>query len=53
MNPIPAPLRRPADDEIARRRRGRNVALLVVLLAVCALFYLITLVKLGQHGLVP
>lgn len=35
-------------DDRERRQRGRNLALLVALLALVALFYAITLVKL--HG---
>ncbi len=37
-------------DLLARRRRGRNVALLVVLLALAALFYAISMVKMAQTG---
>jgi hypothetical protein len=37
--------------ELQRRRRGRNRAMLVVLLAVAALFYLIALTKLAKAGL--
>ena len=33
--------------ELRRRQRGRNIALLVVLLAVVALFYAISIVKLS------
>jgi hypothetical protein len=37
--------------EMLRRRRGRNIALLIVLVAICVLFYAISIVKLmGQHG---
>ena len=36
------------DPEDMRRRRARNWAMLVVLLALCALFYAITLVKLSK-----
>ncbi len=32
-------------DELRRRRRGRNWAIMLVLLALCALFYAITIVK--------
>jgi len=35
----------------ARRRRGRNIAMLIALLALSALFYAIALVKLSKHGL--
>lgn len=34
-----------SDDEIRRRQRVRNVALLIVLLALAALFYAISIVK--------
>lgn len=45
------PLPTPAEGaELARRRRGRNLALLLALLAVALLFYFITLAKLGLHG---
>jgi hypothetical protein len=33
------------DPEDTRRRRARNWAMLVVLVALCALFYAITIVK--------
>ena len=35
--------------EINRRRRGRNIAMLVSLVALCALFYAIAIVKLSGH----
>lgn len=35
------------DEEARKRRRGKNVAVLVVLLALVALIYAITLAKLG------
>jgi hypothetical protein len=34
--------------EMVRRQRGRNIALLVVLLSVIVLFFAITMVKLGH-----
>ncbi len=34
----------------ARRRRGRNWALLAVLIGLSVLFYAMTLVKLGHRG---
>jgi hypothetical protein len=37
-------------DALTRRRRGRNLAMLVVLLAVAALFYAIAVVKMSVHG---
>jgi len=36
---------------IARRRRGRNIALLVVLVGVAVLFYAIAVVKLARPDL--
>jgi hypothetical protein len=45
-----ASLSRAESAAIGRRRRGRNLAMLAVLVALCGLFYLITLVKLTQHG---
>jgi hypothetical protein len=36
------------DPEDLRRRRARNWAMLVVLLALCALFYAITIVKMTR-----
>lgn len=36
--------------EAARRRRGRNVAVMIALLALCGLFYAITIVKLARFG---
>jgi hypothetical protein len=54
MNP-PLPrlpdLSREESDALARRRRGRNLAMLVVLLAVAALFYAVAVVKLGKPDL--
>lgn len=32
-------------DELRRRRRGRNWAIMLVLFGLCALFYAITIVK--------
>jgi hypothetical protein len=39
-----------SDAALIRRRRGRNVAMLVVLLALVALFYAIAMVKMAQTG---
>jgi hypothetical protein len=50
MDPLPPrlpPLSRADSDALMRRRRGRNIAMLIVLLAVAALFYAIAMVKLG------
>ncbi len=38
------------DNEFKKRRRGRNLALLAVLLGLAALIYAITLVKLKGAG---
>lgn len=35
--------------EIVRRRRGRNIAMIIVLLALVLLFYAITVVKFLHH----
>lgn len=32
---------------LARKRRGRNLAMLVALIGICVLFYAIAIVKLG------
>jgi hypothetical protein len=42
-----------SDAVLARRRRGRNLAMLLVLLALVALFYAISMVKLAQTGHLP
>jgi hypothetical protein len=44
-----APLSRTESAALARHRRGRNLAMLLALLALCGLFYLITLVKLAHQ----
>jgi hypothetical protein len=41
----------PNDPEFSRRRRGRNIAMLVVLLGLALLFYAIAMVKMAQTGL--
>ena len=41
----------PTDAELRRRRRQRNIAMLVMLVAVSVLFFAITLVKLAKPGL--
>lgn len=38
-------------EALARRRRGRNIAMLVTLLAIALLFYAITMVKMAHTGL--
>lgn len=37
----------PADEERRRRVRGRNMAVLAALVALVALFYVITIVRMG------
>jgi hypothetical protein len=34
---------------LRRRQRGRNIALLIVLVGVVVLFYAISIVKMSQH----
>ena len=48
-----APMSRADSELLARRRRGRNIAMLVVLLAISALFYAIAMVKLSRPDLAP
>ena len=38
------------DSDLHRRRRGRNIGLLLALLALAALLFWVTLVKLGEHA---
>ena len=45
-----APLPQEDADVLARRRRGRNWALLVVLASLSALFYAIAIVKMAKSG---
>ncbi len=45
----PRPTPREA-EEMRRRRRGRNIAMFAVLIALVVLFYAITIVKLTNHG---
>ena len=47
--PNPEPPRAPDPQELWRRRRGRNRALILVLAALSALFFAISIVKLAQH----
>lgn len=51
--PPPAPGSREENEMLARRRRGRNLAMLWGLLALVALFYAISMVKMAQHGSLP
>lgn len=38
----------PTPEELLRRRRGRNIAVLIAVFGLAALVYLITVVRLGQ-----
>ena len=49
MDDFPPPLSPEATIELRRRQRGRNIALVIALLVVIALFYGITLVKFRVH----
>ncbi len=42
-------LTRDESERLARRRRGRNWAMLIALVALCVLFYAITVVKLAHQ----
>jgi uncharacterized integral membrane protein len=45
----PAHLTRAQSDAVIRTRRGRNWAMLVVLVLLALLFYALAFVKLGHH----
>ncbi len=51
--PSLAHLSRAESDALNRRRRGRNLAMLVALVAVVVLFYAISIVKLAHPDLGP
>jgi hypothetical protein len=42
-------LTRTDSERLAKRRRGRNWAMLIVLVALCVLFYAITVVKMSHQ----
>jgi hypothetical protein len=42
-------LTREESERLARRRRGRNWAMLIALVALCVLFYAITVVKMSHQ----
>ena len=46
----PLPMKPDEAQEFRRRRRGRNVAILVGLIAICVLFYAVAMVKLAAVG---
>ncbi len=43
----PSHLSRAESVALGKRRRGRNIAMLIALLAIAALFYAVAIVKLG------
>jgi hypothetical protein len=45
---FPPPLSPAQAAELKRRQRGRNIAMLVVLVAICVLFYALAIVKLSK-----
>ena len=47
------PLSRADSKVIAQRRRGRNIALLLALIAISGLFYALAIVKLGKPDFAP
>jgi hypothetical protein len=44
-----APMTVTLSADAVRRRRGRNWAILIVLLGLCGLFYAITIVKMAHY----
>jgi hypothetical protein len=42
--------RRPLTEEESRRRRGKNIALALILFGLFVLFYVITIVKMTGNG---
>ena len=50
MTDFPNPMKPDEAVDFRRRRRGRNVAILVALVAICVLFYAIAMVKLAEVG---
>ena len=53
ITPAPTPHEAITDAALAKRRRGHNLAMLVALLALAALFYAIAMVKMAHTGQVP
>ncbi len=51
MAELPDHLTLRESELLARRRRGRNIAMLVVLVGVAVLFYFIAIVKLAPNHL--
>ncbi|MDR3523341.1 MAG: hypothetical protein P4L66_04485 [Acetobacteraceae bacterium] len=49
MTDFPPPLSREESLALGKRRRGRNIAMLIALVSVSALFYAISMVKMHAH----
>jgi hypothetical protein len=49
MTPMPDHMTRDESERLARRRRGRNWAMLVALVLLVTLFYAIALVKMSHQ----
>ena len=47
------PGRRPGDSDVHRRQRTKNLVMFAVLLAVAAMFFLLTIVRMGGHMSTP
>ena len=47
---FPPPMPPAQAREFTRRRRGRNVAIMVALVVLCLMFYAIAMVKLAHPG---
>lgn len=46
----PTPHEQHGEDELRRRRRSRNIALALLLFALVVLFYLLTIVRIGEQS---
>jgi hypothetical protein len=42
--------RRPSDSDVHRRQRAKNLFMLVVLLAIAAVFFGLTVIRMGNPG---
>jgi hypothetical protein len=45
--------RRKKGSEMHRRQRGKNIAVLLLLVGMVALFYVLTIVRMGGSGVMP
>jgi hypothetical protein len=50
MADLRLPGRRPGDTDMHRRQRTKNRVMLVMLLAMCAVFFALTVVRMGGQG---